>query len=488
MTSPKQLAREATGRQDFRHSLQVLDGISSWLLWSNAVMILLLPPVLVLVSFQSRLSKIGLFQVIGPGLIVRASLGAIWIVCALTLYRQRDQLNRLRQGLIEQTDAATKNRVRGEQFYGLSILDPLTGLYNRRFGEARLAEEIARALESHDPLLLLAFDFNRFKQINDKLGHAAGDLALKEFSHRLQRAIRACDIPIRVGGDEFLVILPECPPENVKLIFDRMGQVAFTLDGKQIPFSFSYGMAQYQVNDTPETMIKRADERLYDEKAKRKALERAEQPSASKSEDSPKESDGTSDDQSVSESVSSGSSGRTRRSARITMQIPVILIGNDLLGKVFSEHTNTINVSRHGLGVVSKQKIAPDQEMIVRRKDTNQEAPVRVVRAIRSGSRTQTYGLEFTGPDNNIWNVEFPPLTESEKVSTFSLFECSRCKVRKTLDNGDGELKGSARNKSVVRSCERCGGETTWNRLSGTEAGTSVAENPKALAPEVTVH
>jgi GGDEF domain-containing protein len=143
-------------------------------LWSSALLILLLPPVLVLISFQSQLAKISLFQGIDPILIVRASLRVIWIVGAITLYRQRDRLNLLRKGLIEQADAATKNRVRGEQFYGLSNLDPLTGLYNRRFGETRLTEEITRARESGDPLLLLAFDFDRFKQINDNLGHAGG--------------------------------------------------------------------------------------------------------------------------------------------------------------------------------------------------------------------------------------------------------------------------------------------------------------------------
>src|SRR5579863_444393 len=74
MTSPKQRAREADGRQDFKHSLQILDGISSWQLWSSALLILLTPPVLALVSFQSQLANIGLIRDIGPNLIVRASL------------------------------------------------------------------------------------------------------------------------------------------------------------------------------------------------------------------------------------------------------------------------------------------------------------------------------------------------------------------------------------------------------------------------------
>jgi hypothetical protein len=247
-------------------------------------------------------------------------------------------------------------------------------------------------------------------------------------------------------------------------------------------------MAQHQVNDTPETMIKRADERLYDAKAKRKAREQAEQARASKSVEPAIDSVSTSEDQSGYGDASSGSSRRTRRSSRIPMQIPIILIGNDLLGKVFSEHTNTVNVSRHGLGVVSKHKIAPDQEMIIRRKDTNKEASVRVVRANGPKSHNQTYGLEFTGPDNNIWDVEFPPMTESEKETLLSLFECSRCKVRKTLHNIDAKLNSYSGNKGVARSCDQCGCETTWMRVLGGQGGASAAEKPEALTSVVTVH
>src|SRR6202020_2896557 len=104
--------------------------------------------------------------------LVRGLLGMMWVLSAFTLYRGQRHLKRLGEGLIEQTDAAAKNRMRGDHFYGLSILDPLTGLYNRRFGETRLKEEIARAQDPDDPLLILALDFDHFKEINDKYGHA----------------------------------------------------------------------------------------------------------------------------------------------------------------------------------------------------------------------------------------------------------------------------------------------------------------------------
>jgi len=262
MVSSNQRGSEVNSREEFEHSLQLLDEIASQHLRAGALTVLLLPAVVVLLP--SLLGQLNL---------VRGLLGMMWVLSAFTLYRGQRHLKRLGEGLIEQTDAAAKNRMRGDHFYGLSILDPLTGLYNRRFGETRLKEEIARAQDPDDPLLILALDFDRFKAINDKYGHAAGDLALKEFSRRLQRAIRACDVPIRVGGDEFLVIFPKCHPDKIKTILSRMGEIVLTLDGNQVSVYFSHGLAQYEVSDTPETLIQRADERLYEKKAQRRTAD-----------------------------------------------------------------------------------------------------------------------------------------------------------------------------------------------------------------------
>jgi PleD family two-component response regulator len=66
------------------------------------------------------------------------------------------------------------------------------------------------------------------------------------------------------------VIFPDCPRDKIQVILSRMDSIAFALDGKKIPIFFSQGMAQYQAKDTPETMLRRADERLYAEKAKRR--------------------------------------------------------------------------------------------------------------------------------------------------------------------------------------------------------------------------
>jgi diguanylate cyclase (GGDEF)-like protein len=112
-------------------------------------------------------------------------------------------------------------------------------------------------------------DLDHFKEINDKFGHAVGDLALKEFSRSLRKAIRACDTPVRLGGDEFLLVLPECPRDKVRVILERLGTPAIHCDGIKIHVCSSSGNSQYEYGDTSETLLARADEVLYAKKAAR---------------------------------------------------------------------------------------------------------------------------------------------------------------------------------------------------------------------------
>jgi diguanylate cyclase (GGDEF)-like protein len=399
-----------TGYEGFQHSLGLLDVIKSRQLLCGAILILLLPVTIALVSFPSELVQLQNISGLDWKLLVGGLVGIIWVVSALMLAGQQHRLNTLRKSLINQIDNATKNQVRAERFYGLSILDPLTGLYNRRFGENRLQEEIARAEASKDPLLLVALDFDRFKETNDKYGHAAGDLALKEFSRRLQRAIRACDVPIRVGGDEFLVILPECPPEKINAILSRMDSIEFALDEKMIPVSFSHGMAQYQVNDTPETLIKRADERLYIAKANRKAAATADKNSTTEAAVRVKNPGGASVQTSETQRISGTPARGVRRSGRLPKKMTVLLVGSNLEGRAFSEKTSTVNLSRHGAAVVSQHKLASEQHVIIRCLDTKMEAEARVVRIAESQTKNHIYGLEFLTAHADFWGADVSPL------------------------------------------------------------------------------
>ena len=114
-----------------------------------------------------------------------------------------------------------------------------------------------------DPLIVLAFDLDNLKQINDRFGHPVGDSALKEFARRLTKATRGSDFAARTGGDEFLVVLPECPPEKVKLVMSRLAPFDLEVDGNRFYVSGSCGWAQYQTGETVERLIARADDALY---------------------------------------------------------------------------------------------------------------------------------------------------------------------------------------------------------------------------------
>lgn len=243
-------------------------------------MALLVSGVIALIALETRTQLEWLPEEI-TWISVQTVLAVIAVIQLFSVWEQRHFLA-LRDRLVEQMETATEQRARADEFYDLSILDPLTGLYNRRFGERRLAEEIGRAAATGGSLLLLALDFDRFKDINDRHGHEAGDKVLKEFSRRLRRAIRSSDLPVRVGGDEFLAILPECPPDQVQTVLSRLTAFDLAVDGDTVHVSYSRGVARYQAGDTVKAMIKRADERLYTAKAlrppvdvKRRANERA---------------------------------------------------------------------------------------------------------------------------------------------------------------------------------------------------------------------
>jgi diguanylate cyclase (GGDEF)-like protein len=136
-------------------------------------------------------------------------------------------------------------------------------LYNRRFAEQRLAAEVARSERKGHPLTVLTLDLNNFKQINDTHGHPAGDQVLLEFATRLNKVVRGSDLAVRLGGDEFLVLLPECTLEQLQLVLVRLGSLEVNWHGQKIPVTFSAGWKEYEMGERPEELVARADEALY---------------------------------------------------------------------------------------------------------------------------------------------------------------------------------------------------------------------------------
>jgi PilZ domain len=156
-----------------------------------------------------------------------------------------------------------------------------------------------------------------------------------------------------------------------------------------------------------------------------------------------------------------------RRSGRIPKEIAILLVGSDMEGKVFSENTRTVVLSRHGAGLISQYKLVPEQELILRRLDTNSEAEIRVVGQIGAQADSYTYGVSFLDDALDFWGIKFPLLTDPEIQASRVLLECSGCKHREAVLHSDLEADVLAINEGIVRFCKNCGSSTFWKQAAG---------------------
>lgn len=151
--------------------------------------------------------------------------------------------------------------------------DVLTEVPNRRFYHERLLQEMARARRGQHSLGLALLDLDFFKEINDQIGHRAGDQVLRFFSQFLRVNLRQEDILCRIGGDEFSLILPDTDAQHAEILFDRvkakLDRVDLSLGGKaDIRLSFSCGIASFKAEHSSEDFIDQADHALYTAKAR----------------------------------------------------------------------------------------------------------------------------------------------------------------------------------------------------------------------------
>lgn len=181
--------------------------------------------------------------------------------CYLTY--EKVLINRLRFDLAERNSHTNLWRA-------LALVDPLTGLYNRRFAERHLKAEMSRARRKRFPLTLVLLDLDNFKQINDRYGHSTGDLILLSFARRLSKAIRETDVAARLGGDEFIVVLTEFESSRMPTILERLESIEVEADGQTITVEFSVGWAEMEAGQKVEELLNAADRALYVNKQSKK--------------------------------------------------------------------------------------------------------------------------------------------------------------------------------------------------------------------------
>ncbi|MDH3580443.1 MAG: PleD family two-component system response regulator [Hyphomicrobiales bacterium] len=156
-----------------------------------------------------------------------------------------------------------------EESVELAITDSLTGLHNRRYMESHLKTLFDEAVQRGKPMSFLVSDIDFFKSVNDTHGHDAGDMVLREFAARIRKNVRGIDLACRLGGEEFVVMMPDTDLSRAYLVGERLrkciaSQPFLLADGTAIKITASIGVAALEpASDTPDGLLKRADQALY---------------------------------------------------------------------------------------------------------------------------------------------------------------------------------------------------------------------------------
>ncbi len=166
---------------------------------------------------------------------------------------QRKQLSALNGG----ADAPSAQSSPG------SSIDPITGLHTRGFIEQQLGKEIAHARRQNTALSLATVHLDEFDEVTKRYGLSAANEALKELARRLKRACRGSDFAVRLAGDDFLLVLPECNLGEVQAVLNRLGALEMVCSGRKINLAYTTGFVDYQPGDMPADLLKRAAQLLH---------------------------------------------------------------------------------------------------------------------------------------------------------------------------------------------------------------------------------
>lgn len=248
----------APASEEIRARLHRL-GRREWWLWFSATTITLLAVTAFLLLSLPWLSQ-GAPQV-SPEQLGTGLLGLVLLFNAFATYRQW-QFRKQRCQLFQKETTTNDSP---EELAHIADLDLTTGLPTRHHAAELLAKEILRSRRDKKPLTFLVLDLDDFGQLNQQHGRAFGDLVLQEFAKRLKRASRGSDLAIRLGSDEFLLVLPECGGSGAQRVLERLSPVNIHRGGRKLTLRCSASSLEYGPGELPEDVLRRADQvlRLY---------------------------------------------------------------------------------------------------------------------------------------------------------------------------------------------------------------------------------
>jgi diguanylate cyclase (GGDEF)-like protein len=162
--------------------------------------------------------------------------------------------------------ARERARVQVDSFAHAAAIDPVSGLFNRRYFQARLEEELQRAWRHRTPVALLMLDIDNFKTINDRFGHLVGDTVIRDVAEILRRSVRVFDVCTRFGGDEFTIVMPNSGQDGAAKIAERIRQRIEAHHPSELastPISVSVGITVSSDEMSARELIAQADQALY---------------------------------------------------------------------------------------------------------------------------------------------------------------------------------------------------------------------------------
>ncbi len=169
---------------------------------------------------------------------------------------------------------------------------------------------------------------------------------------------------------------------------------------------------------------------------------------------------------------------KKRRSDRVSLSIPIQVMGTDVSGSYFTEQAKTIVLSRHGAAIILNRRLAPNQEIVIRRPVANKDAECRVVGQIGGQAGGYVYGVALLDSNVNLWGIEFPPPPEPGEAVGRVLLQCGGCGSQEVTYLNELELEVFQANLSIELSCKSCRDTTHWK-----EADYEPRKKPKA-APQ----